>query len=59
MSSSSLLTPSESTTLLTMAYELQTDRQAERFLSRVEKILLDKLFATSETERLLGLTKSS
>jgi hypothetical protein len=56
---SSLLTPSESTTLLTLAYELQTDRQAQRYLDRVEKILLDKLFASNETERLLGLSKSS
>lgn len=56
---SSLLTPSEKSDLILAAYSLQTDKQVEKFLTKVERVLLDKLFETSETERALGLTKSS
>jgi hypothetical protein len=53
---SSLLTPAEQSSLLVMAYELQTDRSAEKFLAKIERVLLDKMFQSSETERALGLS---
>ena len=51
-----LFTPAEQSALLLSAYGLQSDKDAERFLSKVERVLLAKMYAKSETERALGLT---
>lgn len=51
----SLLTAAEQSSLVMMAYELQSDRSIEKYLAKVERILLDKMFANSEQERALGL----
>jgi hypothetical protein len=52
-----LLTPKESSDLINAAFLLKEDSDCERFLAKVERILLDKMFQDSEKERLLGLTK--
>lgn len=57
--SQSLLNPKEQSDLILSAYELQTEQSCEKFLAKVEHILLQKLFESSESERLLGLSKSS
>jgi hypothetical protein len=52
----SLLTPAQQSALVLAAYSLQSDADAEAFLIRVEKIVVEKLFESAETERLLGLS---
>ena len=59
MPNSSLFTPTEQSAIVLAAFEAQTDKQVERLLSRLERIFLDKLCASAEAERLLGLTKNS
>jgi hypothetical protein len=51
----SLLTPKESSDLVLAAYNLQSDSNVESYLAKIEKILVDKLFESSETDRLLNL----
>lgn len=59
MAAKTLFTPGESTTLLMAAYNLQSDKDAENFLAKVERILLDKMYDSAENERLLGLSPKS
>lgn len=54
-----LFTPSEQSSLLMSAYGLQSDKDADKFLTKLERILLDKMFANSETERALNLSPKS
>lgn len=55
----SLLTPSEQSSLVLAAYSLQTDSDAQKYLEKIEKIFVEKLFESSETERLLKLSPKS
>jgi hypothetical protein len=55
----SLFTPTESSTLILAAYAVQQDSDIENYLTKIERILLDKMFESSETTRLLGLSPKS
>jgi hypothetical protein len=55
----SLFTPAESSTLILAAYAVQQDSDIENYLTKIERILLDKMFESSETTRLLGLSPKS
>lgn len=50
-----LFTPAESSTLIMSAYTLQSDKDVENFLAKVERVLLDKMYESNEIERLLKL----
>jgi hypothetical protein len=51
----SLFSASEQSDIILLAYKLQTDKEIEHFLGKLERIFLNKLCESSETERLLGL----
>jgi hypothetical protein len=50
-----LFTPSEQSTLVLAAMEVQSDKSIDKFLAKLERIFVGKLAASSEAERLLGL----
>lgn len=53
----SLFSAAESASLIMAAYSLQSDKDAERFLTKLEAVLVAKLFQDSETARLLTINK--
>lgn len=60
MKTKNLFNQKEQAALLMAAYEVQGDSNADKFLAKVERVLLDKMFEQSETDRLIALapTKS-
>lgn len=51
----SILTAHESSNLILAAYKLVENSNAEAYLEKVEKIIVGKLFESSEIERALEL----
>jgi hypothetical protein len=55
MALKTLFSASEQSDLLLAAYKVTSDGDAEGFLAKAERIFLDKLYESSEIERLLKL----
>jgi hypothetical protein len=53
-----IFVPAEQTELFLAAFELSESHDNDRFIEKVERIFLTKLAASSEQERLLGITQN-
>lgn len=54
----SILTPKEQSDIVLAAYSMQNTGNVDAFLTKVEKLIIDKIFDSAETERLLKLRSS-
>lgn len=58
MMTKAVFTPVEQSVLVLAAYKVQSDKNIELYLGKLEKIFLNKLREASETFRLMNLPSS-
>lgn len=54
----SILTPKEQSDIVLAAYSMQSTSNVDAFLEKIEKLIIDKIFDSAETERLINLRSS-